>query len=276
MIQAPQGFEFLAFDFSQAESWVVAYKANEPNMKNSLKFSDIHTDTAVAIYDEAKSACKHKWIKGVTRTCEVCGADIPEDQRYIGKQTNHSSAYGVEPLRMVQLINKNSDKAPYITVTIGQTTHYSHAWHKRYNVQSWWAEVQEQLWRDRTLKTIYGGIRTFYGPMGKELFKAAYAHEPQSTVADHANGAVQPELGIEGGFLGVHEKFVKKGFCKIINQAHDSILIEAPKPISTDMISAIHALLYRPMVIKGEEFWIPVDCEKGEVYGELEKISIKH
>jgi hypothetical protein len=34
------------------------------------------------------------------------------------------------------------------------------------------------------------------------------------------------------------------------------------------------SLLKRPLVIKGREFTIPVDCEMGERWGELTKVKI--
>jgi hypothetical protein len=43
IIRAKPNHLLLAFDLSQAESWVVAYLANEPRMKKALMYGDINT-----------------------------------------------------------------------------------------------------------------------------------------------------------------------------------------------------------------------------------------
>src|SRR5881628_249621 len=99
MIVAPKGKTLIAFDLSQAETWVVAWLANEPNMKHFLLNSDIHTETAVALF--------HKLF-----------AQIIVEERYIGKQNNHANSYGMGPDRQAQVINKRSDQPPYVTVSV--------------------------------------------------------------------------------------------------------------------------------------------------------------
>lgn len=278
MIRALPGHELLAFDLSQAESWVVAYLANEPNMKKALKFGDIHSQTAVALFHEDKTFCDHKWKSGEkdSKVCiseAGCGVIILYDERYLGKKSNHASAYGMQPPRQAEVINAESDKPPFVTVTVAQTTKMNKAWHDYYNIKSWWQGIQDELSATRTLVTPYGRRRTFFAAWGNELFKEAYAYIPQSTVADHFNGAIHPQLGIAGGFRELHRRHVRKGFYQIINHAHDSVLLHIPKPVSDDLIGEIRSIIERPMVVNNEEFTIPVDGERGERYGELEKIK---
>lgn len=280
MVTARPGYELLAFDLSQAESWIVAYAANEPNMKKALKYGDIHAQTAVAIFHEECIVCDHKWKSGDndSKLCCVdggCGVLIIYDERYLGKKSNHASAYGMEPPRQMETINKESDKPPFITVTLMQATVMNKKWHEYYNIKSWWGQIQEQLNRQqRVLYNYYGFPRTFYQIWGNELFKEAYAFKPQSTVADHFNGAIHPELGIPGGFLELYKRHVRDNhYYEIINHAHDSVLLHVPKPVSEDLIYEIRSILERPLVVEGEMFTIPVDAERGERFGELEKIK---
>lgn len=251
------GMVFLAFDFSQAETWVVAHLANEQRMKDALKNSDIHTLTASVLFD-------------------IDFDKVTKEPRYVGKRYNHASSYRMSYLRAAEVINADSDKPPFITVTYDESKKFSQKWHSFYNVKDWWKEIEEQLSLTRTLTTPYGFRRQFFAPWGDSLFKEATAFVPQSTVADHAVGAVQKELGIRGGFIGVSKlPFVQDGTCKLVNTSHDSIMLEVPKPILNEIAGLVYTQLYRPLVVKDEMFKIPVDCEIGERWGEMEKVKLE-
>ncbi len=109
-------------------------------------------------------------------------------------------------------------------------------------------------------------------PWGDELFKEATAYVPQSTVGDHALGAVQPELGIEGGLLSVYKMFKSHPEIRVVHTAHDSIMLEVPIGTELEVGGRIYSALHRPLVVNYEELTIPVDCEVGERWGELEKV----
>jgi DNA polymerase I-like protein with 3'-5' exonuclease and polymerase domains len=257
MIVAPKGKLLVACDLSQAETWVVMWLANEPNGKNFLLNSDIHTETACSLFDKPF-------------------AEIIVEERYIGKQNNHANSYGMGPERQAQVINKRSDQPPYVTVTIAQCRVYQKGWHSLYpNVHNTYhAEVQQQLSKNMTLVTPYGRRRVFFQAWGKELFKAAYAHIPQSTVSDHFHGLVQPELGIEGGLLKVYKDICTPEI-RLVNDSHDSCMLEVPKDSALEIGERVRNALRRPVVISGEEVTIPVDLEIGTRWGELEKIKEK-
>jgi len=273
MIVAPPGKVLLMCDLSQAESWVVAYLANEPRMKHALQYGDIHTETAgSAIF--FPYGCSHNCDKDL-RTCSVCGNVVTTEMRYIGKRWNHASAYRMKPARAAQVVNKDSDQPPYVTITVAQSTEYSKAWHSYYNLKPWWGEIEYQLGVNRTMVTPYGRKRTFFGGWGDELFKEATAFVPQSTVADHFNGAVQPELGISGGLLSIYTNIVLPNpEIKLINQSHDSCMLEVPQSSYVEVAQQMKSYLFRPIIINGETCSIPVDCEVGERWGELEKLKV--
>jgi DNA polymerase I-like protein with 3'-5' exonuclease and polymerase domains len=277
MIRAPKGKTLIAFDLSQAESWIVAYLANERNMKHALLYGDIHTETAGSALFFTGTGCGHEWVvkvKGELWNCTRCGADVTKLMRYVGKRYNHASAYRMGPDRAAQIINKDSDKPPYFTVTVKQSRKFSEAWHNYYNLKVWWANIEEQLRRTRTIRTTYGRERTFFAAWGNELFKEATAFEPQSTVGDHFNGKTHPELRIKGGLREIYRTFVKPyDDHKIVNQSHDSAILEVPSTVAKDLIEPITKLMLRPLVINNEEFTIPVDVEWGERWTEMEKAS---
>lgn len=254
MIAAPPGRALVACDLSQAETWIVAWLSNEQNMKHFLLNSDIHTETACALFNKPF-------------------AEIITEERYIGKQNNHANSYGMGAERQAQVINKKSDQPPYVTVSIAQCKVYQKEWHNLYpNIRQWHEEVKLQLSQNMTLVTPYGRRRAFFAQWGKELWKAAYAHIPQSTVRDHFSGAIQPELGIAGGMLEVKRQVCRKDVL-LINDAHDSCMLEVPKECALEIGLKVKSILRRPLMINGEEVTIPVDLEIGERWGEMEKIK---
>lgn len=266
------------FDLSQAESWLVAYLAKEEKMKHSLMYGDIHTETAGNALFFANTGCAHIWKEKAKKlyACTLCNREVTEVMRYTGKRTNHASGYGMGPFRFAEVVNKESDQPPFVTISIAQAKQYSAAWHSYYTgVAHWWKRIQYQLGVDRTITTPYGFTRMFFGQWGDELFKEAYAFVPQSSVADHFNGAVQVELGIEGGLVKVWKDLRKKNVpARILNQSHDSCLILFDEKAKDDVIDITYHNLLRPMVVNDEQFTIPVDCEIGERWGELEKVKV--
>lgn len=254
MIVAPKNKLLISCDLSQAETWVVAWIAEEENMKNFLLNSDIHIETACVLFSKAAE-------------------DIIKEERYIGKQNNHANSYDMRPPRMAQVINKRSDQPPFVTVTIAQCTKYQKGWHSLFsNIRPWHAKIKETLSKSMRLVTPYGRTRTFFGAWDDTLFKAAYAHIPQSTVSDHFHGCVQPELGIKGGLLEI-SRVVVNGEIKLVHDAHDSCMLEVPKEIASEVGEKVRSLLRRPMIINYEEVTIPVDLEIGERWGMLDKIK---
>lgn len=258
IIVAPPGKLLVNFDLAQAESWIVAYLANEPTMKHVLATGDLHRETG---QKALKSWTDEQW--------EALTKDDAKVARYTGKRYNHASAYRMGPQRAAEVINKDSDKPPFVTVTIAESKTFYEAWHNYYHIKGWWDEIEFQLNKNRTLTTPYGYVRYFFAQWGNELFKEATAFVPQSTVAEHLNGAIAPEVGIPGGLIEVDRLFVETGAITIINQSHDSFMFEVAPEICIEVCEQVHKLLLRPLVINGEEFTIPVDAEIGSRWGEL-------
>lgn len=275
MIRADPGKVLISVDLSQAESWVVAFLANEPNMKKALTTGDIHTEAAGALFHLV--GCQHEWIPNADKTqwdCHNCGLFVDKLMRYVGKRYNHASSYRMGPDRAAEVINKDSDKPPYFTVTFKESKKFNAAWHDYFHLKDWWQRIEDQLSRNRTIVTCYGRSRTFFAQWGNVLFKEATAFEPQSTVGDHFNGAIHPLLGIKGGLIEVRKQLVLPyKDHEIINQSHDSAILHVPMGVGNDIAIRMQNLLRRPMVINGEEFTIPVDGEMGERWSEMEKVA---
>ncbi len=258
MIIAAPGNVLIQYDLKQAESWVVAHLANEEKMKHALKYDDIHMVTACeAFYPFYKKKRE----------------EITDEYRYPAKQFNHATSYRMGAQRAMELINKQSPETG-ITISLADAKILHELWMSFYNLSVWWSDIERELDKTRTLVTPYGRIRTFFDPWGQELFKKATAHVPQSTVSDHNKGAIHPKLKVLGGLREVHHRYVAKGVCSIINEGHDSIVIECPLSSKDALVPEVKSLMERPLLINDEEFTIPVEVEVGERWGELEKVKI--
>lgn len=264
MYRAPKGKTLCAFDLSAAEAWIVAYLSNDPNMKRELADGDLHSYSATGIYDLKVDFN----IPGKTKYEGV----VTKDQRYIGKKMNHAGNYRTGPFKIAEFINKEGN----ITISVADAKLFHSKWLTAFNLQNWWNEIDIIAATTRTMTTCYGFRRKFWGIYNEDLKKEMTAFEPQSTVADHMHGAIHPDLGIRGGNIAIHSDIVLPSHGEIVmcNTAHDSVMLEVPTPLVSEVISHVVSLLRRPIVIRGEEFTIPVDAEIGERWGELEKVKV--
>lgn len=229
MIVAPASKTFVMCDLSQAESWIVAFLSGDSQMKYNLTCSDIHTETASAIFG-------------------VPFASVTKDQRYTGKRVNHASAYRMSPERFAQVYNKDSPTS----ISIKTAKRYNGTWHELYpRIKEWWREIEDKLNKTRTLVTPYGRQRMFFQAWGQELFKEATAYVPQSTVADHFNGATQSSgANVEGGLLHFYTKWIgSQNSIKIINQSHDSAMLEVPIEETDLWARRLYDSLARPLML---------------------------
>lgn len=243
-ICAPKGKVLIELDLSAAESWVVAHLSNDSNMQYQLAFGDLHSFTAQNIY----------------RNPEIDKSELWKIERYIGKKTNHGSSYRMSAPTMAATINKEGG----ITVSIAQVKIWMERWHALYNLRYWWSEIDDKLRKGGVITTAYGKRRRFWGfANDTETQRQATAFEPQSVVSYHMDGKIHPELGIPGGLLEIKRLICDKNLEVLMtNTSHDSVILEAPERESTEI--AIHAasLLKRPLIVNGQQFTIPVDCER--------------
>src|ERR1035437_10304559 len=266
MIVAPKGYYLLSCDLAQAETYVVAWRSGNQKIKDALLYgdkklgTDFHSITARDFYS--------------------LGDKLPnETQRFIGKKGNHQCSYQGGWFKLMESINAESDEPPYVTVSASEAKIFHKDWTELYSLWNWWGEIESAIRSTRTIKTIYGRKRTFYGPITKDgkIFKEATAYEPQSTIADHMLGAIQPELGIKGGLKEVYNQIIlpSNGSIRLINTAHDSGILEVPIPIYLEIAEKVHSLIKRPMLINGDEVTVPVDIEYGMRWSEgMDKLKV--
>jgi len=259
MYVSPPGKTLCAFDLSAAEAWIVAYLANDNNMKRELRDGDLHSFAACNIFD---IPVDHS-IEGKAKY-----AHVPKDKRYVGKKMNHAGNYRTGPFKIAEFINKEG----IISVSVSQAKVFHAKWLNVSNLHNWWGEIDFIAASTCYMTTVYGFSRKFWGMYNDDLKKEMTAFEPQSTVADHMHGAIQKEVGQRGGNLAIFHDIIKpsKGEITMTNTAHDSVMLEVPNALVSEVCEHVIQLLTRPLIVKGEEFTIPVDAEVGDRWGELE------
>lgn len=260
MYVAPKGKVLCGFDLSAAEAWIVAYLSNDVNMKRELAEGDLHSFSACGIFDipiDLNILGKAKY------------EGLSEEKRYVGKKMNHAGNYRTGPMKITEFINKEG----IISISVADAKRFHAKWLGTFNLQKWWSEIDFIASTTRSMTTVYGFERKFWGVYGDDLKKEMTAFEPQSTVADHMHGAQMEEMPVRGGNIAIYEDIVlpSKGEIVMCNTAHDSTMLEVPAGLVSEIVPHVISLLRRPLIIKGEEFTIPVDAEVGERWKEMER-----
>ncbi len=250
MLADPDSF-FIEIDLSQAENRIVAWLAEDFNMMQAFEQGlDVHCMTAGFIFGKSPAEVSSK--KG---SCSIGGGI--ESERYWGKRVNHASNYDIGP-------NELSEN---LECTIADAKFLLAKYHKAYpNVRGvFQRDVQEELRRGMTLVNLMGRKRRYLQQWTSELLKEGYSFKPQSTVADIIN-----ERGITPLFYDTDTY----DCIELVNQVHDSIVMQAPFTRIPDVAHAMRALtrsLEQPLTAKGRTFVIPADAMVGTCLAKLEK-----
>jgi DNA polymerase I-like protein with 3'-5' exonuclease and polymerase domains len=228
---------------------------------------DIHATTAKAIFEIKDAFDSEGNLIGPKQMYKM--GLITTQQRYTGKKTNHATSYKMGPYEFTRNYNEEAD----VPINNSTAKKYQEAWHSLYpRIRGgWWPNIEWALrTNNSTLVTPYGRRVTFFGPIDSYI-KEATAFEPQSTVADHFRGREQRINPIAGGLRKIRKDLPREA--RLIQQGHDSALVECPREVGLDVAYIMKNALFRPIVVRGEEVWIPVDGEIGEDWGNLEKIK---
>lgn len=244
---ADEGYLFIQPDYAKAESWIVAYLADDEKMLTALRSADFHS----------------------TNASEILGKPVTKENysdRQLGKKISHAANYRVTPFTMVKSLAKEG----YIfskTECQGMLDSYFRAYPR---VKTFQENIIDELRKnDMTLKSPWGRKMTFFKHWGNDLFNAACAFKPQSTVGDMTNRAL---INLYHGLDDIDGA--------ILLQVHDSIPMQIRKEqVNDSLVERIKNLMSVPITIRGETFTIPIDIEVGDNWYELEdwdKYKRKH
>jgi len=246
------GMVFTQADLKGAEALVVMYESgDEVGIKMMDEGKNIHIHTATDIL----------W-PGLTEE------DILEDQKKgkeegrdpikikydIAKRIRHLCNYMGSYVAIQRVLKCTAPEAKrYIAVFMA----------KNPQIPKWHNEVKDKLNRDRIIITCLGRKRIFFGRWGQELIREAIAYGPQETVAHVLN------IGLKR----VYEEICVHPKVNIINPVYDSILLEHPPEMASEIHARLHELMKVELTIKGRTFSIPVDIEMGKNWRDMEKVK---
>jgi len=233
-----EGCMFIGADLNQAEARVVACLSSDASLLKLYKEGgDVHARNAANIF-------------------KVALADVTPEQRFIGKKLVHAANYRIGYKKFSLETGLSFEEAREALNTYYATYPGIPMWHAR---------VERQLGKTRTLTTPLGRKRMFFGRWNNDLFREAYAHVPQSTVADYLN------MGLVRLYYALPDQY------KIVLQIHDSVIIQAPIiawPKSSDenlmhIKDVIKRCMEIPIWVGKHKIIIPVDIKEGKNWKEV-------
>lgn len=260
-------------DKTQAEWIIVAHLANDPEMLRIFREGlDAHIVTGSLIsgvpvervLEESKMLGHLTDPKLILKAREKHFPDfldgtydgfIPRNMtiRQMGKKSNHALNYDMS-YRRFSLENETPERDSKLIVN---------GYHSVYPgiKQTFHARIIRDLERDRTLLNCFGRKRRFLGQWGDDLFKAAYDHIPQSTVADIINRA----------YALIYKKETPFGTFLPLTQVHDSILLESYYSNGDELWDGLHRVdgyMSPELTYSGHDFTIGTDVKAGYSWGE--------
>ena len=138
-------------------------------------------------------------------------AGSPYSYRDIGKRATHAMNYMVGSKKLKDLINEYVPKMRFRQIDAERFI--AVFMQLRPGVVRWWMKIQTHLISITTLMNPYGRPRTFLDRFDNELVRKAVAFLPQSTAADHINGALHR----------IETRLSSMSKSNVLLQVHDSI-----------------------------------------------------
>jgi len=245
-----EGKVFIQPDYSQAEARVVAYLALEQALIDLFndRTQDIHRFNASRFYGVPESA-------------------VTSEMRYCAKRGVHSANYGVGAEKTMKVINSDAKdtwgkKGTGVTVSFADARRIVEGYFALYpRVKTrFWADVRDQLRRDRTLTGVFGTKRVFFGRWDGDdeghFLNSAYSFLPQNAVGELCTIA-----------MGRIEETVTEA--SVLGNVHDSILAETPDDpwVVEKVCKQMADCMTIPLTVNGYTFTIPSEFMVGYNWG---------
>lgn len=254
---------FVEFDLAGAEWVIVAFIAQDPAMISVFRSGmSPHVATANFMYDVPIETIEHEEkllegeidperIKAVRKEHHPelfkPGAKLPAAKtlRQTAKACNHALNYGLGYKQFAMRL-----EIPEAEAKIMRTLYHDKAYPGV--SRTFWKYVQSEIKTTGSLTNCFGRRRDFYEEPGPTLWLDAYAHLPQSTVADIIR------LGM------VHIYHHERG-AELMAQDHDSVTAQVrndPEYVA-DFVGRMQEVLGVALEYGGETFSLGVDAKAG-------------
>lgn len=261
VIIADEEMEFGYADLERAESLVVAYLADDPEMKAAHAAGiDAHRRLAAKLF-----RCTEE--------------EVTDDQRYLGKKTRHAGNYMQGPKTFMANVNQDADKTG-VSISFAEAKEYIETYKRMHHMlQPWWRQIEAELYKTRTLYNLLGRKRVFHDHISS-IIPNAVAYKPQSTVGDVLNVGLLALSGLEceygrktGIVAGLRDRYMTLKECsfELLLQVHDAVgfqYLKSKRHIVLPLVrQAMLVPLYEPR--SREHFTIPVEIQVGPSWGEV-------
>jgi hypothetical protein len=270
----------IEFDLAGAEWVIVAYVSEDANMIGVVESGESpHVATGHLISRVAKPLIEkeHELLGSMTDPDvirEIRELHIPEifdgdpflprsmTIRQAGKKSNHGLNYDMR-YRRFALENEMPETDAKPIVELYRTQAYP-------GLLDYHEEVRETIKKkDRTLQNLLGRKVRLLDQPGPDLWDKAYSFIPQSTVFDVCR------IGFMKVFRDMSPAMRP---ARMKAQVHDSIMFNYPNDTSQDQLiefaCKVREYLSVPLVAKGRQFRLGVDCKAGPNWGEMQKVKL--
>lgn len=156
----------------------------------------------------------------------------------MSKNGTYGANYGIGALKVSRMYNMDYQDAKMIIDNYHRNVPEIQGIFQR--------EIREQVKQTRMLTNPLGRQRLFYGRMDEELFRAAYSHYCQSTVADLIIAALVT-LDAKG--------------VEVLLQVHDELVVQCPEGEVQDVAREVRLAMERPLQIPGVSAPLVIPCE---------------
>ncbi len=203
MFISPEGSSLVVMDLWQAEALIVSMLSKCQAFLSRLREGKkTHQLVASWIFNKPED--------------EIDKCNKPGGEYYTGKRASHGLNYGLGPILLAINLKCNVKRAKEI-----RDTYFRMAW----EIESWQKLIQEEIKKTRRLTTPFGRVRNFRDRFGDDLFRKAYAHIPQSTIAElnHLTIIKLEYLLPEGAEL------IQEGYDSLMEESRDELLEEGER-----------------------------------------------
>lgn len=265
-------FVWISADYSQAEARVVAWRGPVSTLKTWFSTGeDVHSNVARMIgrvVQEHKIVMPRKLFMGKHWSQYGKG----DDERDVAKNTVHGNNYGLGVQKFAYMTGLPSKHAGIL-----QGIYHGLIPDIKRNYHVW---IEQEVNKTGGFTTPMGRRRDFYDIRGPELYRAAYAGYPQSTIGDLLVNTLCEvceafEHDIKDGTVCTPEAIRRLGF-DVRLQLHDNVNVVVPNDRETIEYACrvIKKASAFPLMINGESLVIPMDFKIGPTLGDLEDFKL--
>jgi DNA polymerase-1 len=268
---------FISMDKRQAEWVVVAYLSGDASMIRAIESDvDVHAYTASEMFKIPMDIIRlEQKILGTESDVETVASKRREmdflqpyskhwmprnmSMRQCGKKSNHGLNYD-ERAVMFSLINEITEKEADVIIEF---------YHRIYpGIRRWYETIKNKLGSGRTLTNLFGRKYCFRDKWSDELLKSAYSFQPQSTVGELVNRAMD----------NIYDDTTPETRdLEIMMQVHDSIDFQDQYQDLDRLVASIRRIqsyMDIPLEANGRTFTIQTDLKIGFSLGKMEELKL--